>query len=178
MLIYFDSRASDQVSTSYITASKEAIELISRKSNRMSESNKRGMLRGIFITSPEQIKRVMRGLSFNLLNPITDPVQPQLRHMQFAERTIATRILRTIRAYPDNPLLLEATLTFIAAVEEDNQKVIKAAIEFESLAYEEVFVEPVLHIQQYSEAREQFNKEHYTNSVAPTKAHLKSIVCF
>lgn len=143
----------------------------------MSESPTHGMLRGLFLTRPDQTRRLMRGLSRNLRKLITDPEQPDLPNMQLAERMIATRILRTIRAYPKNPLLLEATLLFVSAVDMDDQAVLAAARKLDLLAEEEVLVRPVLHIQKFAEARARYNEEHYVGSVPSTSAYLQSIVC-
>lgn len=119
----------------------------------------------------------MSGLLQNLLNPIEDPLQLVLPNMWAAERTIATRILRTIRAHPKNPLLLEATLLFVNAASGDDEAVLAAARDLENLAEEDVLVKPGLHIQAYAEARARFDNTHASGTLSNKIFYLMSTVC-
>jgi hypothetical protein len=90
-----------------------------------------------------------------------------------AERTIATRILRAIRAHPALTLLLQATMQFINEADGDDEQVLLAARDLENLAEEKVLMDPSAYQKAYREAQVRFSKRLDRGSLPNTPVHLR-----
>jgi hypothetical protein len=118
--------------------------------------NRDSIFRKVDLENADSIRRIMAGLDYYLTNQVLSNGAPELRALRgpdwSEERRCTNGILSTIRTQSGYPLLLEAVLRFIEARNGNDQQVLAAAKDLETLAPEKAFPE------EYAAAEARFNR--------------------
>lgn len=124
--------------------------------------NRDSIFRKVDLENADSIRRIMAGLDYYLTNQVLSNGAPELRALRgpdwSEERRCTNGILSTIRTQSGHPLLLEAVLRFIEARNGNNQQVLAAAKDLETLAPEKVLTVPQAFPEEYAAAEARFNR--------------------
>lgn len=124
--------------------------------------NKNSIFRKVDLENVDSIRRIMAGLDYYLTNQVLSNGAPELRALRgpdrSEERFITNTILSTIRTQLSYPLLLEAVLRFIEARNGNDQQVLAAARDLETLAPITVLTVPQAYPEAYAAAEARFNR--------------------
>jgi hypothetical protein len=120
--------------------------------------NQKSIFKEVGLDNSDSIRRIMFGLDYYLTNKVLSQAAPEVRNMQYQERFVADVILSTVCMHQDYPLLLEDTIRIIEARNGDNQRVLAAARDMETLATGMVLTIPEAHLEGYAAAEALFNR--------------------
>ena len=113
---------------------------------KMVRINTNSIFKNVDLEDADSIRRIIAYLDYTLTNRVLNDGAPELKAMRgpelSQERLVSEIMLSRIRMQPDYPLLLEATLRFIEARDGNDQQVLAAAGDLETLAIEMVLTVP------------------------------------
>ncbi len=136
--------------------------LILSITGRMVRFNTDSIFRKVDLENADSIRRIMVGLDYYLTNQVLNSGAPEIRALRgpdrSEERYITNTILSTIRTQLGYPLLLEAVLRFIEARNGNDQQVLAAARDLETLAPGMVLTVPQAYLAEYAAAEARFNR--------------------
>jgi hypothetical protein len=142
----------------------------------MVRTNPQSIFKDVDLDNADSIRRIMFALEYYLRNRVLSQAALELQNMQYHERFVAGTILSTIRLHQDYPLLLEAILSFVEARNGDDQWVLAAARDMESLATGMVLTVPEAYPEEYAAAEALFKRTRAVDSVVAAHQDIQQRV--